>query len=873
MRSNSSYVWRKCKIFKNKWVKVDTSSVKENLQSEKKIELELAKIAPPWVCSDPSWIPECQNNEFFDHFFDFVEFNSALDSTNVNSAPGPDGISYKILKSLPVKYKLILLDIFNEMFQDNDYPPIWKQAHVHFIDKANKKGVRPISLTSCVCKLFEKLIKNRFQWWIEYHKLLPISQCGFRKGRSCTDNLVNLTLQVDEALSNNEEIFAAFLDVDSAFPSVNCDILITKLSKIGCSKNVINFIKFLTHERYITTDLIGDQLRMVGKGLGQGGVLSPLLYVVYVSEILKNLPEKAHVTQFADDIEIHSKSKTVLENAIVIIKNNLLEIGLDLSPQKTVFIHFNKKNILPGESAIIIDDHNIKSSERAKFLGIYFDFNHSFMSKINEVQKRCHKALNIIKFVCGTWWGSHPETLIILYKSFVRSIIDYGSYIYFPKLKSLSEKLEKIQFTAIRAALGYRNTTPTNILIAESKLIYIKERTKFLCKRYLSKALSNTTSPTYEILLKHHNLIKTKTSKRQRIINECLEYIMTDFQKIEKHPKFNIYMYDYKIINTSIPVDFKFGKTAKDLIHPNSLIKSLITNNNVCSIFTDGSKITGNITTGLSVICPELEHKISKSIDKEASIYTAECIALHEAMLIATRNKGHNFLIFSDSQSALQNLVSTEIKTSTNKYIYEIKKNYLEFLQNNNNNTVKFIWIPAHVGIEGNEEADLLAKNATKNPFVNYRKIPYSDFFEKFKMTAYEETKNTIKKLSLSKGKNYFKNFYADKKVPWFSKKCLRRDFIVTINRIRANHYNLAASLARVNIINDPKCQCQNASQDINHVLWQCELYATQREKFIIGLRKCKVQFPLCIDIFVQKPDIRVCKYIFKFLKDSQLNI
>ena len=72
--------------------------------------------------------------------------------------------------------------------------------------------------------------------------------------------------------------------------------------------------------------------------------------------------------------------------------------------------------------------------------------------------------MNIIKFLRVTWWGSDHETLIILYKSFVRSILDYGCFVYFPTQLNQIEKLEKIQYAVIRLALGYRINTPTNIL-------------------------------------------------------------------------------------------------------------------------------------------------------------------------------------------------------------------------------------------------------------------------------------------------------------------------------------------------------------------------------------------------------------------------
>ena len=576
IHTNARYVWNKCKIFKNKWVKITPPSLNENLNTGGKIESEINKLSPPWACTDPEWFPVCQNNDFLDKYFEFHEFNSTLNSTKIKSAPGPDGITYETLKNMPLKIKLILLDIYNELFRSGDYPISWKKSYIHFIDKPGNKGVRPISLTSCLCKHFEMLVKIRLQWWVEYTNVLPINQCGFRRGRSCSDNLLNLLLEVDESLSNKEEVFAAFLDVNSAFPSVNSDILLTKLADIGCSLNIIKLAKFLTHQRYIMTDLLGDQCRLVGKGLGQGGVLSPLFYLIYVAQIANNIPEVASISQFADDIEIHSKNKAVLENTILTVKNNLNHLGLELSPKKTVLIHFNNKNILPGSTTISIDNCLDKSSETARFLGITFDYNLEFSSHVNLIQKRGLRAFNIIKFLCGTWWGSHPDTLLILYKSFVRSIIDFGSFVYFPKFKKLADKLEKIQYAAIRASLGYRISTPKNILLAESKLQSIKERSKLLCNRFLAKSISNKSSPSYHIIFNYYDHCKKHKLKRKRISKECLENIMKKANKINKKDHFNIYKYNYKVLTFPIPVDFELGRKLQDLQDPNTLLDSVV---------------------------------------------------------------------------------------------------------------------------------------------------------------------------------------------------------------------------------------------------------------------------------------------------------
>lgn len=115
--TNPTFVWNKCKVFKNKWVKIEKSSYSENLQLDEKIKSEIQKTCPPWACTDPEWIPNCPENQFFDEPFNFIEFNVALENANNHSSPGMDGIDYEILQKLDIKFKLLLLDIYNDLYQ------------------------------------------------------------------------------------------------------------------------------------------------------------------------------------------------------------------------------------------------------------------------------------------------------------------------------------------------------------------------------------------------------------------------------------------------------------------------------------------------------------------------------------------------------------------------------------------------------------------------------------------------------------------------------------------------------------------------------------------------------------------------------------
>lgn len=159
-KTNRTYVWNKCKILNNSWVKItNTALIDPNQIKEKSISC-IKKLCSPYDNTNPDLIPSGRENAILDSHFTFAESNKVLNSTKVKASPGLDGIDNEIIHKIPMRYKLLLLDIYNEMYQKNDYPNDWQHTFIHMINKADAKSVRPIALTSCLCKIFEKLVKN-----------------------------------------------------------------------------------------------------------------------------------------------------------------------------------------------------------------------------------------------------------------------------------------------------------------------------------------------------------------------------------------------------------------------------------------------------------------------------------------------------------------------------------------------------------------------------------------------------------------------------------------------------------------------------------------------------------------------------------------
>lgn len=869
-RQDTSYTWKKARILKNKWVKVSQNKT-NNTVNETKLCDALDKVCPPFVPNDPNFLPTSENQLFLDSPFSYSEFNIALSSRGDKSAPGLDGVNYQVLHHVSIKYHLLLLDILNEMYATDSYPETWRDTFVHFAEKPNGEGYRPLALTSCICKTFELMLSNRLRWWTETKGKINKTQTGFRKGYSCSDNLAIYKLDIEEALKEKLHVLSVYLDVSNAFNEVQSDILLVKLANIGCSTKVIKFVKFITTQRQIYTEINMDAPRLCHKGVPQGGVLSPLLYLLYVSDAVKFGHPMVKILQYADDIVIYVSTddlelgKDVIEDAVQCVSQNLKDIGLEVSPKKTEVVHFNKLGVLPGEISIKIQDSHVPSTDSVKFLGIYFDYNMTFATHQRYVSRKTSASLNILKFLRGVHWGADPSTLLSFYKSFTRSIIDYCSYIYFPTQKDRILKLERIQFSAIRLALGLRKSTPTNILLAEANLLSLHIRAKLLCNNFLLKVYSKTDTITRNTIDKHARKIIFNCSLNIDTLRRCIKSIVGIKHQIYEDTHASIYNYHFNIFREPINIDFDLGKSLKDADHPNVVLYASLVNSDALNIYTDGSKKENVPAVGSACVVPELESIRTVSLNPKASIFTAECLALSRAMDIALTHSHRDVNILTDSYSALQTLGSPKIRDNINLYLLQVMQKNLQFsYANSRTRKITLYWVPSHMGIIGNESADIEAKAATLlTPTVN--RIPYTDHKPFFKRLAWSENKRYILEEGLLKGIHYFQRIEELPTKPWYKGLNLKRDMQVFISRARSHHYSLNESLKKIGVSASPNCECQEI-QNLNHVLWQCHLHQEQRDRLIKKLAMLKLHPPFDIDSFLFPPNIEVLQNIYSFL-------
>ncbi|XP_014471567.1 PREDICTED: RNA-directed DNA polymerase from mobile element jockey-like, partial [Dinoponera quadriceps] len=565
-------------------------------------------VQPPSF-EDHAWDP------FLDLPFTLLELTYVIKNLEIKSSPGFDSIDYKIISALLPDGLEYPLNIYNDIFSSGTSITDWKKYIMFFIPKADPDKFCPISLALCLAKIMEKMIYNRLNWWLEYHTKFHKSQFGFGRNRSCIDNLSILYTNILKSFAKGSSTAVAFLDVKSAFDNVLWDVLLKKLKALGIPLCTLSFIYNIIAEREVHCKFGNiDEILWTFKGLPQGSVLSPILYTIYTSELEDALPPQCNIIQYADDIAIFSdlysipKAIESLETSLNKISRILHDLGLSLSPSKSKFCIFKKSSshLNISHLHLNLNEDRIPRHHSVKFLGMILSSDLKWNKHVNHIWNTCQNPLKILNCLRHTWWGADPSILLGIYRALIRSRLEYGGFLLHNLSSETYQKLNRIQYKALRLALGYRTSTPINVILAESKEPTLDLRFDYLCRMFLTKTLALDGHPLNLHLDDFTDLLK----------NSALRSTFSTLPKLllcyhdTTHFSANLYSED-RPHSGSLPfqsftflpkVDLTSGYYLRDSRDPNACMDELFCNleNEYLHLFTDGSKSPDNPFAGLA---------------------------------------------------------------------------------------------------------------------------------------------------------------------------------------------------------------------------------------------------------------------------------
>ena len=209
-------------------------------------------------------------------------------------------------------------------------------------------------------------------------------------------------------------------------------------------------------------------------GVSQGSILSETLFGIKINSLAQVLKNDIEGCLFVDDFGISYRSKNMasierqLQLCLNKIQNWADNNGFKFSKSKTTGVHFCQKRKHHNDPDLKLNGTPIKIVKEFKFLGVIFDSKLSFVPHIKMLRTKCAKALDILKVVSNTHWGADKNVLLQLYRSLVRSKLDYGSIVYGSARKSYLQALDAIHNQGIRMCLGAFPTSPIESLYVEA---------------------------------------------------------------------------------------------------------------------------------------------------------------------------------------------------------------------------------------------------------------------------------------------------------------------------------------------------------------------------------------------------------------------
>ena len=357
--------------------------------------------------------PNTDTTELLNMDFQQRELHRAILQPKKNTATGHDQVAYEFLQQLPSHGRDVILSYYNIIWRRGQIPKAWKHAIVLPILKGGKdprlaNSYRPISLTSTLCKLMERLITNRLVWYLEKFNLLNNTQSGFRRHRSTADQIIRLQDFITRYQNNKGHVLAVFIDFQKAFDMVWTTGLMIKLKRLGINGKMYNWLYDFFQGRTLQVR-VGSSLSStytLENGTSQGSMISPECFVTMIDD-LPSVLTNTETSLFADDSAIYKAGRNVraLQKAIQRDLDNLQEWcdswGFKISLDKTVAILFTNAR---ETQAIQLEMQGtpIKVEKKTKFLGMIFDTRLTWKDHVDYVAAKCNKRLNLMRAVSGT---------------------------------------------------------------------------------------------------------------------------------------------------------------------------------------------------------------------------------------------------------------------------------------------------------------------------------------------------------------------------------------------------------------------------------------------------------------------------------------
>ena len=337
----------------------------------------------------------------------WYEFENTLKRCGL-SAMGPDEINYLMLKKMDKTHQEKIYDLFKTIWNHGQYPTPWKTADIVPLTKPGKDltDPRPISLTNCMARIFDKLVNTRLQYELERIQAIPIEQAAFRITRSTLDPCVALESEIRHALANKKITSCVFIDIEKAYDSVYPGTVLQELMRLRLKGKIPNIIQSFMSGRKARVKLVDVKSKEISLDLGipQGSSLSCTLFSIAMNSVIREI-KCCKALLYVDDLVIFHTSESIqkninmLQEAMNAINTWSNKTNLRISGTKTKVLHFHRlRNIISPKPQILMQGTNIEEVTKFKYLGILFDKTLTWRKHITTIAAKQEDVSTCLKF-------------------------------------------------------------------------------------------------------------------------------------------------------------------------------------------------------------------------------------------------------------------------------------------------------------------------------------------------------------------------------------------------------------------------------------------------------------------------------------------
>ena len=390
-----------------------------------------------------------------------LEIDRAINSIKSNAA-GLDGMNLKFLKIIQPFILHALEYMYNNIITKCIFPYQWKKSKIIPLPKKssvdNLKDLRPISLLPILSKVFEILLREQIVCHVEQKKLLNSNQSGFRKGHSTQTALLKISDDIAKCLDNREVSYLALLDFSKAFDTINHSRLLEKLSSnFFFDLFAIKLIKSYLEDRYQCVSLNGiySDMKIVGSGVPQGSILSPILFAMYINDLTEVIEHSTH-HMYADDVQLYISGKAndseSLENMLISDLKSVSDWAennsLALNTTKTILLPIYRLRGSFFSPQLTLNDQILTISTSARNLGLIFDNRLDWKCHITSICSKIYATLRTLRQIATDL----PSTAKLkLVKTLILPLLTYCDTVY---SSATNESLDSIRL-AINACIRF----------------------------------------------------------------------------------------------------------------------------------------------------------------------------------------------------------------------------------------------------------------------------------------------------------------------------------------------------------------------------------------------------------------------------------